>query len=119
MKRVNKVIIMVILVLFLSSSVYAYSVRHHLINMGKNLIEFGFSPLYGLFVKAPQNIKKAYTYEVWGREKPEKRGLLYYRLFAIWRAPAEAMKGAIDGLVESVKAADSFSKEFLSIFFGD
>ncbi len=119
MKRPNKVIIIVIVVLFLPSSVYAYSVRHHLINMGRNLIEFSFSPLYGLFVKAPQNIKKAYIYEVWSREKPEKRGLLHYRIFAIWRAPGEAMKGALDGLVESVKAASNFSKEFLSIFFSD
>lgn len=104
---------------FISHSAYAYSIRRHLINMGKNLVEFTSSPLYGVFVKGPQNIKKAYTYEVWEREKPEKRGLWRYRLFALWRMPGEETKGIIDGLVGSVEATGGFLKEFISIFFSD
>lgn len=97
----------------------AYSARHHLINMGRNLVELVFSPLYGVFIKGPKNIKEAYEYEVYGSEKPEKRGLLRKKLFAIWRSPGEEMKGSIDGLVDSAKAGGQFLKEFLSIFFSD
>ncbi|MCD6583323.1 MAG: hypothetical protein J7K71_01375 [Candidatus Omnitrophica bacterium] len=98
---------------------FSYSVRGHLINMGKNLVEFTFSPLYGALIKGPKNIKKAYSYEVWGREKPEKRGLLRYRLFAIWRAPGEEVKGIIEGLEKSIIAGADFIKELISIFFSD
>lgn len=120
MNKLNKILIIVTLIIILCfSNAYAYSIRHHLINMGKNLVEVVLSPLYGLFIKGPMNIKKAYNYEVYGREKPEKRGLLRYKLFAIWRSPGEQIKGTIDGLVDSVKSAGQFSKELLSIFFSD
>ena len=98
---------------------FSYSIRHHLINMGKNLVEFTFSPLYGVLIKGPKNIKKAYSYEVWGREKPEKRGLLRYRLFAIWRAPGEEIKGIVEGVEKSITAGANFIKELISIFFSD
>ena len=121
--KINKVVTIVylsILLILLTANVsYAHSVRHHLIDMGKNLIEAAGSPLYGTFIQGPKNIKEAYNYEVWGREKEEKRGQLKYKLFSLWRAPGEEAKGIIDGIVESVKASGNFLKEFLSIFFSD
>lgn len=119
MKKINKIIVITSLGILISHPAYAYSVRHHLINMGRNLVKMAFSPLYAAFIQAPRNIKETYGYEVWGREKPEKRGRFRYRLFAIWRSPAEATKAVLDGLIESVEASGEFSKEFLSIFFGD
>lgn len=119
MKEIRSILIVITLILFFSSQAHAYSPRHHLINMGKTLIKFSLSPLYGLFIKGPQNVKKAYLYEVYGREKPEKRGRLPYKLFALWRAPGEQIKGTIDGVVDSVEAGGQFLKEFLSIFFSD
>ena len=77
------------------------------------------APLKGIFITGPQNIKKAYTSEVWDREKPTKRGLLRYKIFALWRAPGEEVKGLIDGLVESAQAGGDLLKNFLSIFFSD
>jgi hypothetical protein len=97
----------------------ASSTRHHLINMGKRLIECVSYPLRGVFIKGPANIKAAYQYEVHGREKPEDRGLLRYKLFAIWRSPGEEVKGIIDGLVDGIKSGGQSLKELISIFFGD
>lgn len=119
MKRISRIFIIIVLLVFFSEKAEAYSMRHHLINMTRNIIRAGFSPLYGAFIKGPQNIKKAYTYEVWEKEKPEKRGLWRYRFFAFWRTPGEMTKGIIDGLVESIEATGEFLKEFLSIFFSD
>ena len=120
MNKPSKILILIILItLVFSWQVHAHSIRHHLIDMGKNLVKLAFSPLYGIFIKGPRNIKEAYDYEVYGSEKPEKRGLLRKRLFALWRSPGEEAKGIIDGLVESVKAGGQFLKEFLSIFFSD
>jgi len=87
--------------------------------MGKDVVKVVSSPLYGMFIKGPKNIKKAYQDEVWGREKKEKRGLLRYKLFVIWRMPGEEIKGIIDGVVESVDAGVHFLKEAISIFFSD
>ena len=120
MKRFSKMLIIIVLtILVLGKQAHGHSIRHHLIDMGKNLVQFTFSPLYGVFIKGPKNIKEAYEYEVYGSENPEKRGLLRKKLFAIWRSPGEEMKGLIDGLVDSAKAAGQFLKEFLSIFFSD
>ncbi len=111
---------MVSLIIFIfSNCVYAHSIRHHLILMGKSLFKFTLSPLYGIFIKGPRNIKEAYDYEVYGDEKSEKRGLFRKKLFALWRAPGEETKGLIDGLVDSAKAGGQFLKEFISIFFSD
>ncbi len=117
----NKKIIFVCVLFIISSplNVYSYSARHHLINMSKSLMETAFSPFYGAFIQGPKNIKEAYYYEVWGREKREKRGLLRYKLFAIWRAFGEETKGIVDGIVNSVKAGGKFLKELVSIFFSD
>ena len=119
MKKVNRILIIITLIIFTSGSAGAHSIRHHLIDMGKNLTELTFSGLYGTFIKGPRNIKEAYNYEVYGSEKPEKRGLLRKKLFALWRSPGEEMKGIIDGLVDSAKATGQFLKEFLCIFFSD
>lgn len=119
MRKLSRIATITTLIVFISCPAYAYSIRQHLINMGRNLMEVTFSPLYGMFFKGPHNVKEAYNYEVWGREKPEKNGLFRYKLFALWRAPAEETKGIIDGLVDSVKAGGQFSKELLSIFFSD
>jgi len=81
MKKRNKIIIIITLIIFVScQQVYAHSIRHHLINMGKNLVKLTFSPLYGMFIKGPKNIKEAYEYEVYGGEDPEKKGLLRKKL---------------------------------------
>lgn len=120
MKKFSKIILVLSLATFvLCNRAEAYSVRHHLINMGKSLIRLTLSPLYGIFVKGPRNVKAAYEYEAYGSEKPEERGLLRKKLFALWRAPGKEAKGAIDGLVDSVDAGSRFTKEFLSIFFSD
>ena len=120
MNKPSKIIIIATLVaLLFCQQAHGHSIRHHLIDMGKNLVKFTFSPLYGAFIKGPKNIKEAYEYEVYGSEDPQKRGLLRKKLFAIWRAPGEEMKGIIDGLVDSAIAGGQFLKEFLSIFFSD
>jgi hypothetical protein len=90
-----------------------------MIDTGKNLARLAISPLKGAFVIGPKYVKDAYQYEVYGLEKPEKRGRLRNKLFAIYRAPAEETKGIIDGLVDGVKAGGRALKEFISIFFGD
>ncbi len=120
MKRQNRILILAILILFVSTKqAIAYSPRHHLINMGKNLVKFVGSPFYGLLVTGPKNVKEAYDYEVYGDEDRQKQALLRRQLFAVWRAPGEETKGLIDGLVDSASAAGEFLKNFLSIFFSD
>ena len=119
MKRIINTLIISLCIWGCVYPAYAHSVRHHLIDTGKNFTDALCSPLYGIFIQGPKNIKDAYQYEVWGREKEEERGLLRYRLFAIWRAPGEEMKGIIDGLVGSITSLGKSGKEFLSIFFSD
>lgn len=119
MKNKIRVIIFVIALALFSQDVYAKSTRGHIITMGRSLVVCVGAPFYGIFVKGPKNVKEAYQYEVWGREKPEKRGRLRGKLFGIWRAPGEEAKGIIDGVVDSVTAAGRLCKEFLSIFFSD
>ncbi len=114
-----KVAFVLILITFFCLNAYPYSARHHVINMGKNLKDAALSPIKGLFITGPKNIQEAYQYEVWEREKQEKRGLLRYKLFALWRVPGEETKGIIDGLTNCVKHSGIFLKEFLSIFFSD
>jgi len=60
-----------------------------------------------------------YKYEVYEREKPEKRRLLRYKLFAIISAPAVEIKTVIDGIVDSAAYSGKFCKELLSIPFSD
>ncbi len=119
MKKFNKIIVIIILTFLINNPIYAYSIRNHLINMSKNLVETIGAPLYGLFVEGPKRIKQAYKYEVYEREKPEKRNQTKYKLFGLWRAPGEEAKAIIDGSVDSVKSAGNFLKEFISIFFSD
>lgn len=119
MRKLINIIILLSLILFLSQKSYAYTTEHHLVNMGRNLLNVVFSPLKGAFIQGPQEIKKMYKYEVYEREKPEKRGLLRYKIFALWSAPAVELKAIIDGLVNSAAAGGKFFKEFLSIPFSD
>ena len=120
MKKLSRSLIIITLIIFVySHQARAHSIRHHLIDMGKNLVRLTISPIYGTFIKGPKNIKEAYNYEVYGSEKPEKRGILRKKLFALWRSPGEEAKGIIDGVVDSVKAGGQFLKEFISIFFSD
>ncbi len=119
MKKTTKLLLLFSLACLISTPAYAYSARHHLIEMGKNAGQMIGAPLEGIFINGPQNIKKAYTYEVWEREDQQKRGLLRYKLFALWRTPGEEAKGIIEGVVESVKAGGSLLKNLLSIFFSD
>jgi len=119
MKKLTNIIIVLSLILFLSGESYGYTTEHHLVNMGRDLLNVVASPLKGLFINGPQDVKKMYKYEVDEREKPEKRGLLRYKIFAIWSAPAVELKAIIDGLVNSVASGGKFFKEFLSIPFSD
>lgn len=120
MRKLSKIILVITLTTFVfCNQASAHSIRHHLIDMGKSLVRLTFSPLYGLCIKGPKNIKAAYEYEVYGSEKPEERGLLRKKLFALWRSPGEEAKGIIDGLVDSAVASGQFLKGFLSIFFSD
>lgn len=112
-------VIFVLFFAFIPLVSYSHSTRHHLIDMGKSLVECVGAPFYHTFVQGPKDVKAEYNYEVWEREKPEKRGLLKYKLFGIWRAPGVEAKAIVDGVVESVKSAGNFVKEFLSIFFSD
>ncbi len=121
--RAKEKIIIYTLVIMVSLSyfqnAYALSARHHLINTGKNLIKMVISPFKGILVTGPKNIKKAYRYEVYEREEIEKRGKFRYKLFGIWRAPGEEIKGTVSGVVDTVKYAGEVIKEFTSIFFSD
>lgn len=121
MKLSAKIIIITILIAIFTfyRQAYAHSTRHHLIDTGKNLVKCCLYPLHGIFIKGPQNIKAMYQYEVYGLEKPEKRGHLHNKIVASWQAIGEEGKGIIDGLATSVKAGGESLKEFISIFFGD
>lgn len=118
MKKLTKILLILI---FLIPSINAYpsSTRGHLITMGKSLVETIGAPIYGIFVQGPKNIKQAYTYEAWEREKKEKRGLLRYKMLGIWRAPGEEAKGIIKSLVNCTKNGGKFLTELISIFFSD
>ena len=98
---------------------YALSARHHLYNAGRNFGQMIWAPIEGVLIRGPEQIHKTYQYEVWGREDAAKRGLLRYKLFALWRAPGEEIKSIIDGAVKSVDSCGGFLKELLSIFFSD
>ncbi len=102
-----------------AQTVFALSARHHLYNMGRELVEVVRQPLHGLLIQGPANVRQTFRYEVYGRENPEERGQFRYVLFALWRAPGDQLKGMIDGVVGSVEAAGNFTKEFLSISFSD
>ena len=117
-KKAKFIIISLILCTYTPLS-YAHSARHHLIKATKGIIGAAFSPLYGILIQGPKNIKEAYTYEVYQREKPEKRGQLRYKLFGIWRAPGEEVKGIIDGISDTVTHSTTSLKELVSILFSD
>lgn len=120
MKKLTNIIILFSLILFLSYRMsYGYTTEHHLVNMGRNLLNVIFSPLKGAIIKGPQEIKKMYSYEVHEREKPYKRGLLRYKIFALWRAPGVELKAIVDGVTNSIVSAGNFFKETLSIVFSD
>ena len=105
--------------LFISGGVYAYTPEHHLINMGRDVLNILASPVKGVFLKGPADVSAMYQAEVYGREKPEKRGKFRYRMFALWSAPAVECKAIIDGLVDCGRFTGKFFKELLSIPFSD
>lgn len=118
-KRIIIYLLINIIVFSITTNAYALSTRHHLINAVKDLISVVFAPLKGIFITGPQNIKNAYKYEVYGREKPEDRLTHKGRLFAFWRAPGEETKGIISGIVETVDYTGKVLWELISIFWGD
>ena len=77
------------------------------------------SPVKGVLVTGPCNVKEAYVYEVYEREEVEDRGQLKYKLFGIWRAPGEELKGIINGVVEGLGYGGEALKEFASIIWSD
>ncbi len=93
----------------------AVSMKRHLCNAGENLGKMVFAPFKGVFITAPRNIKNAYIYEAYQREKPKKNS----KLRGIWRAPGELVKGALDGIVETVDYGRKTFWEIISIPFGD
>lgn len=118
-KKIIVYTIVIIVSLYCFQDAYALSVRHHLINTGKNLIKMVISPFKGVLVTGPKNIKRAYEYEVYEREKVEERGKFQHKLFGIWRVPGEEIKGTVTGVVDTVKYAGEAIREFTSIFFSD
>lgn len=98
---------------------YARSSRNHLIKGTKSIGKAIADPLHGIFVIGPKNIKSTWNYEVHQREKEEDRNRLRGKLFAIWRAPGDEIKGAIDGITNCAKNLGSGFKEYLSIIFSD
>ncbi|MFH1655031.1 MAG: hypothetical protein ABH954_00260 [Candidatus Omnitrophota bacterium] len=119
MSNLNRILITAILFLTLTSPSFAYTTIHHFVNMGRDILNAASAPVKAVFINGPKNVKKMYEYEVYEREKPEKRNLLRYKLFAIISAPAVEMKALIDGVVDSVTYTGKFCKEFLSIPFSD
>jgi hypothetical protein len=112
-------ILFLFLILGLSRNIYAYTTTHHLVNMGRDVLNIIASPVKSIFINGPREVKKMYQYEVHEREKPEKRHLLKHKLFAFWSAPAVETKSIIDGIVDSARFSGKFFKEFLSIPFSD
>ncbi|MCP4648485.1 MAG: hypothetical protein GY853_00200 [PVC group bacterium] len=120
MRKIISIWIMLILLITTAGQpVYAFSTRHHLINIGKNLINIPLAPLKGIFIKGPHNIKEIYRYEVYGNEKPEKNGWLIKKLFAVWSAPAGETRGVIDGMVEGVDSAGKVITNTIDIVTSD
>lgn len=98
---------------------YARSTRNHLIKGTKHLFKAVADPFHGIFCLGPRKVKETWDYEVHGREKEEDRNTLRGKLFAIWRAPGDELKGAVDGASNCVNNLGSSLKEFISIFFSD
>ncbi len=117
--RIRILIVSLSVFFFFQNMCMALTAKHHLFNTCKDVLNIPLSVLKGVFVYAPQNVKKAYNYEVYQREKPEKRKKLRYKIFAIWRAPGEIVKGVIDGVTEGVLSGAKALKEVISIFFSD
>ncbi len=114
-----KCFLFLLLLLCFVSPVHAKSVRGHLIESGKELVNVVVSPVKGLVYTGPRNIKNAYTYEVYGREKEEKRGRFRYKMFAIWRAPGEELKATVSGITEGVTSLGKALNEVASVIFSD
>jgi hypothetical protein len=118
----RKLVLTIFLAFFLlicASGVWALSARGHLIAAGKSAKNAIIAPVRGVFYDGPRRIADAYQYEVYGREKEEKRGRFRYKVFALWRAPGEEAKAIIDGGVASVASLGEMTKNLLSIFFSD
>jgi hypothetical protein len=98
---------------------HAYTTEHHLINMGRNLLNIVASPIKGVFINGPREVKKKFRYEVFEQENPENNKRLGSFLFALWSSPAVEVKSIVDGIVDSSCYAGKFIKEFLSIPFSD
>ncbi|MFA5363356.1 MAG: hypothetical protein WC335_09015 [Candidatus Omnitrophota bacterium] len=107
--------------IFCSSSppAFALASAHHLYNASRRLCETAGAPFYGLLVQGPKNVKDAYVSEVREQEKPENNGLLRNKIFGIYRAPGEEIKGIITGVTDSVTSFGKACIEFISVFFGD
>ncbi|MBI4845020.1 MAG: hypothetical protein HY810_00850 [Candidatus Omnitrophica bacterium] len=118
-KKISFLFILFLLAIIFCRPVYAFSTRHHLINIGKDIVNAPLVILKGVFIKGPKAIKEIYCYEVYGSEKPEKNGWLTKKIFAIWSAPPAEAKAIIDGTVEGIKSVGDAVKETLSIFASD
>jgi len=110
---------MLLALLCFASPAYALSPPHHLYNASRRLVEMVGAPFYFLFCEGPRRMKAAWQAEVWGQEKPEKRGKFRYRLQAVPRMVGEEAKAAVDGATHSVDSAGRAAKELISIFLGD
>ena len=112
-------ILLICIFLLSPCQTFALSPPHHLYNISRRLCEVVGAPIYGVFFQGPKNIKEAYVSEVWEQEKPENRGQLHRKLFALWRAPGEEAKGIIKGITDSVSSLGQAGTELISLFFGD
>ncbi len=105
--------------LYFCPPAHALSAPHHLYKASRRLVEAVGGPLYGIFYDGPKRMKKAYQEEVWGAEKPEKRGKPIRVLKAVPRALGEEAKATVDGVTQSVVSAGQAAKELISVFLGD
>lgn len=115
----KKIIICSLLASQTLNPVYARSTRNHLIKSVKSFSKALADPAHGVFVLGPRKVKETWNYEVHEREKEEDRNTLRGKLFAIWRAPGDELKGTIDGISNCAIHLGDGVKELISIFFSD
>lgn len=118
-KRISAGLMLLCGVLCFCTPAYALATPHHIYNISRRLVEVVGAPFYAIFYDGPKRMKKAWADEVWGQEKPEKRGLLIHKVAAVPRAVGEETKAAVDGVTRSVGSGGEAVKEFISIFLGD
>ena len=77
MKKIISIYALLLLISFaFCQNSYAFSTRHHLINIGKDIIKTPLSILNAAFIKGPRDIREIFRYEVYGSADQKKRPVL-------------------------------------------